>query len=101
MCQIKNTHTLGSSGYSMERKVILSEIIFLVLKKIHNPFHEESLWQIQFSKLLEKKEGREENELKELPVVKNEKYINKTWRGFFLWILMIESIMMDVFDYCQ
>lgn len=70
MCQIKNAHTLGSSGYSMERKVILSEIFFLVLKKIHNEFHEESLWQIQLFKLLKKKEGREENELKELPVVK-------------------------------
>ena len=57
MCQIKNACTLGSSGYSMERKVILSEIIFLVLKKIHNPFHEESLWQIQFFLIIKDERG--------------------------------------------
>ena len=41
----------------MERKVILSEIIFLVLKKIHNPFHEESLWQIQFFLIIKDERG--------------------------------------------
>ena len=86
MCQIKNACTLGSSGYSMERKLILSEIIFLVLKKIHNPFHEESLWQKQFFfKLLKKKEGREENELKELPVVEMRNISIRHGEVFFIF----------------
>lgn len=68
MCQIA-AHTLGSSGYSMERKVILSEIFFLVLKKFIMNFMKNLYGKYNLFKLL-KKEERKENELKELPVVK-------------------------------
>ena len=59
----RNAHTLDSSDYDMETKVIFSEIIFsnyytAFFKKIFiDHFHEEAQLQAQFVQLLKNKEG--------------------------------------------